>query len=218
MQFERAEYAAPGGGRTCAACQQAITAEYFEARGQVLCPRCAGQLRGEGGRNSWLRAAGYGAGAALLGTIGWYAIIKIFNMQLGIIAVAVGLFVGKAVRKGSGGRGGWKYQALAMGLTYMSITASYVPDVIHGIAQHRSPAGQAEKAAQAPARPMSAPVAVVVFLAVVLALAFAAPLLGGVSAMGLVIIAIALYEAWKITRPVPISGPFRTAAGAPPGP
>ena len=36
MQFERAEYAAPGGGRTCAACQQAITAEYFEARGALL--------------------------------------------------------------------------------------------------------------------------------------------------------------------------------------
>ena len=50
-----------------------------------------------------------------------------WDMQLGLVAIAVGLLVGWAVRKGSGGRGGWKFQALAMALTYVSIAASWLP-------------------------------------------------------------------------------------------
>src|SRR5439155_3866977 len=55
------------------------------------------------------------------------------DMELGIVAIGVGLLVGIAVRKGSGGRGGRKFQALAMVLTYLSITASYVPLVLKGM-------------------------------------------------------------------------------------
>ena len=39
------------------------------------------------------------------------------------------------MKKGSGGVGGWKYQAMAMALTYVSITASYVPMVMKGLAE-----------------------------------------------------------------------------------
>ena len=49
------------------------------------------------------------------------------DSEWGLVGIALGLFVGFAVRKGSGGRGGWRYQALAMALTYLSITASHVP-------------------------------------------------------------------------------------------
>lgn len=52
-----------------------------------------------------------------------------------------------------------------------------------------------------------------------LALAFAAPFLGGLeNIMGLIIIAIGLYEAWKINRAAPlvITGPYRLASTAPP--
>lgn len=52
-----------------------------------------------------------------------------------------------------------------------------------------------------------------------LALAFALPFLGGVqNIMGIIIIGIALYEAWKMNKKVPlaITGPYRLAAGSRP--
>ena len=60
-----------------------------------------------------------------------------------------------------------------------------------------------------------------VFLLFVLAIAFAAPFLGGFeNIMGIVIIGIALYEAWKINRKVPleVTGPHRVGADPPPVP
>ena len=54
-------------------------------------------------------------------------------------------------------------------------------------------------------------------LGLVLGLAFAAPFLGGTSnIMGILIIGIGLYEAWKINRRVPLSGPFRFGPATPP--
>src|SRR5206468_726575 len=53
-----------------------------------------------------------------------------------LIAILVGFFVGKAVSWGSYRRGGWKYQTLAMVLTYLSIVASYVPVIVKEIAKN----------------------------------------------------------------------------------
>ena len=56
-------------------------------------------------------------------------------------------------------------------------------------------------------------------MAVILAIAFAAPFLGGFpNIMGIVIIGIALYEAWKMNKKVPleITGPHRVGAAAEP--
>ena len=59
--------------------------------------------------------------------------------------------------------------------------------------------------------------AVVLALGLVLGLAFAAPFLGGTSnIMGILIIGIGLYEAWKLNRRVPLSGPFRLGPATPP--
>jgi hypothetical protein len=58
-----------------------------------------------------------------------------------------------------------------------------------------------------------------VFVVMVFGLAFAAPFLAGAkNIIGILIIGIALYEAWKINRKVPISGPFRIGSGARAGP
>jgi hypothetical protein len=48
------------------------------------------------------------------------------GVEIGIIAIAVGYMVGKAVRAGSRGLGGRPQQILAVLLTYFSITTSYV--------------------------------------------------------------------------------------------
>jgi Sec-independent protein secretion pathway component TatC len=63
----------------------------------------------------------------------------------------------------------------------------------------------------------------VLAILIIFGLAFASPFLAGFeNIMGLIIIAIALYEAWKLNKRVPVSGPFRMAtaqaAGAPVGP
>ena len=54
--------------------------------------------------------------------------------------------------------------------------------------------------------------------AVILGFALASPFLGGMqNFMGLIIIGIGLYEAWKLTRPLPVQvlGPFAIEPSAP---
>src|SRR5438128_223914 len=135
LQFDKVEVGA-GSVRACKRCKQVIVDEYFESSGNLLCRGCAAALgAGGGGRADFLRALGYGTGAAVVGTIAWFAIMKMLHSELGIVAIGVGLLVGLAVRKGSLGRGGRKFQVLAVALTYVSITSSYVPDVVKGLAE-----------------------------------------------------------------------------------
>jgi hypothetical protein len=232
LQFEKAEFAQAPAVRSCSRCQQVIGQEYFAAAGAVVCANCARQLSGQtGGRTALLKAAAYGAGAALIGTLVWFAIIKIFEIELGLVAIAVGLLVGFAVRKGSGGGGGWKYQAMAMALTYVSITASYVPFVLKGLAEAADKNDAADKVAadtdkpevktlEAAATPpvnaaAASPPGLGAFLmlaVIVFGIAFAAPFLDGASnIIGILIIGIALYEAWKLNKRVPVTGPFQFA-------
>jgi hypothetical protein len=107
--------------------------------------------------------------------------------------------VGGAVRAGSRGRGGWLYQGLAMFLTYGSIVSSYVPDLLKE-------------------QPESAGFSRLLLVALIFVFAFAVPFLGGFqNVIGLIIIGIGLYEAWKLNRRVELtlSGPYRVASRAP---
>jgi hypothetical protein len=57
---------------------------------------------------------------------------------------------------------------------------------------------------------------VVLAWAFVFAIALASPFFGGVqNFMGWVILTIALYEAWKLNRRVPVNGPFRFGSALP---
>ena len=145
LQFDKAEYAGEAPSRTCGECTRLIHDQYFEAAGKLLCATCAQGLAGGGSAaGAFVRALVWGGGAAFLGTLVWFAFIKITGWELGLIAIAIGFLVGFAVRKASRGRGGWKYQALAMALTYVSITAAYVPMVIKSFAaEGKSQAAQA---------------------------------------------------------------------------
>ncbi len=199
LQFERADFTAPVAAK-CSACQQPLLGEYFSANGQVLCARCAENLRAQlGGVGSragrFLQAALFGTGAAVLGGAVYGAIMAYSGWQIGLISIGVGIVVGKAVRKGSGNRGGWRYQLLAAFLTYTAICGAYA-----FVAYHEA------------ANPTLATALGLIIIA------YGIPFLGGAqNILGILIIGFGVYQAWQLNRgiAIEITGPHPLAPGAP---
>ena len=238
LQFERAERAAPSGGAACAFCKQPISSTYYEINGQVACQRCRGQIlaawNSGSPRSRFAKALGLGAVAAAIGAGVYFGIEALTGYEFGLVAIVVGLLVGGAVRKGSSGRGGWRYQVLAMFLTYSAIVATDSSLIARELTkQFRARADSITAAAPAAAPATAAgivpradsagglkaarpgPLVFVLGLAVLLALAYAAPILIGVSSpLHFVIAGIALYEAWKLNRggALSITGPYQASA------
>ena len=75
-------------------------------------------------------ASFYGFIGAALGAGIFYAVLAFTGRQLGFVAVIVGLLVGKAVDFGAGGRGGLRYQVVAVLLTYCAIVTTYIPFIM----------------------------------------------------------------------------------------
>jgi hypothetical protein len=120
---------------SCAKCATSIGAYYYEAGGAIYCARCKRAIEesaatGSGGMG---RGALYGLGAALLGAFGYWAFIKITDLDWALISVGVAVFVAQAIRKGNGGRSGRRFQVLAVALTYLAIGAAYAPFMIGGM-------------------------------------------------------------------------------------
>ena len=137
------------------------------------------------------------------------------GLQIGLVAIVVGLLVGNAVRWGAYARGGPLYQAIAIGLTYLSIAISYFGFALKALAERAGGAGALVDAWGVMPSELKLKL---------LSWAIRAPVEANLeSPMGLIIVGIALYEAWKINKsPVlQINGPFRvgsapTPASAPP--
>lgn len=191
LQFDRAEYAAPG-ALTCTACKTILRSEYWSANGQVLCSACAEGIRryasGSGSPSArFLRALLFGVGAALLGGAVYGAVLIYSGSQWAIISIAIGWLVGKAVRRGSDGLGGWRYQLLAAFLTYTSICGAYVADIWPHL--NNLDFGRV--------------------IALVIT-AYVLPFMGGFeNILGLLIIAFGVWQAWQMNRPllVDVTGP-----------
>lgn len=224
-------------GKCCAACNQPIVSEYYALGGQVLCPACSQQASAQpsGSKIGRLfKATVLGIVGGLIGAAVWYGVRQAANMEVGIIAIGVGFLVGTAVRKGSGDRGGRGYQVLAVLITYCSIAANYMPDVFQAFmseARDRQQVAandleEAQDKGEANGPVVNADDAQtvddlsagrkIIVVAIVTAIAFAfslaLPFLQGVeNIIGLLIIGIALWEAWKLNalRKVQISGPYK---------
>lgn len=234
LQFERAEYE-QAAAATCGKCERALTASYFQVNGQVVCESCAHALRMEWTGGSRLgraaRAMGAGLGAAVLGSLLYYAVGALTGYEFGLIAIVVGFAVGWAVHWGSNGRGGWAYQTLAIVLTYLAIVSTYLPPIIEGLREGSEPQAVAASASSGPeaaaveaprsaaadeARPTAGQF--VLAVSILLLIACVAPFLGGLqNIIGIVIIGIGLYEAWKLNRrrQFEITGPHRVVTAAP---
>jgi len=221
-------------GVSCAVCRRAIAAEYFDVNGQSVCGPCRDQLAEQTvpprGWAVLVRPALYGFAAAILGAILYYAVIAITDFEIGIVAIAIGYMVGYAVRAGAGGKGGRRFQVLALVLTYWSVGLAYTPLTFQGMAEQSKQEAETlpaavdadvapESAAEASASPGS--IQVPVALAVLTGLSLALPVLAIVTSLpgGLLsaaIIAFGMQQAWRMTGTpqLQISGPYRIAGAA----
>lgn len=224
LSFDRVQTTEGASSSPCAQCAVAISGEYWEGDGRLLCGPCVSRFRhgepGDSAPGRALRATGLGFAAAVVSALVWWGIREATGFEIGLIAIAVGLAVGFGVRIGSKAHGGWFYQALAMALTYLSIVSTYVPPIVHEL---RSAATEEVTESDGvpvarEAAPDDIPLGVHIVVACVIA-PFAPFLMGFENIIGLALIAFALWEAWRVNkRPVKkIIGPFRLAgADAPP--
>jgi hypothetical protein len=127
-QFATAEYA--GSGEVCKSCKQALTGAYYRINGSLACERCTTQLQSQLPKDShaaFVRALMFGIGAAILGLIGYAAFTIITGIMIGYISLAVGWLIGKAMRIGSRGVGGRRYQIAAALFTYAAVSMAAIP-------------------------------------------------------------------------------------------
>jgi len=211
---------------TCAVCKQAIPNTYFQAAGRLVCPTCAGLI--EKGTQapppvSLGRAALYGGAAAAAGCALYATIAIVTDMQIGLVAILVGIMVGKAIRHASGGLGGRPQQILAVVLTYLAITTSYFPVFLYDAAKHPKSAQSQHSGGSAPSETAGGNVtptksglatAAVMLIAVCAAAPFFA-LSQGSGYINLLIIFFGLSQAWKRTAQtrIPLTGPYQLTAG-----
>ena len=190
-----------------------------------------------------MRGILFGVGGAIVGLILYSAFGIITGIEIGYVALAVGWLVGTAIKKGSNGIGGRRYQIAAVALTYAAVSLSAVPIGISYMMKERKSADTSKAAAAAspsagsvsnpdkssleeesasstlPAKEEKSLVAIAGSL---LFVGLASPFLGlqgGFSGIiGLVIIFVGMRIAWKMTAGprLEILGPFQ--ANAPPAP
>ena len=220
LQFRRAQPIGPD-VKTCIACKQPIAGDYYNANGNILCPQCKERIEAHQQpppHTSLLRAALYGAAAALAGSI-IYATVALFGVQIGIVAILIGYMVGKAVRYASHGLGGRPQQILAVVLTYFAITSSFIEVSIYDAWKNRRTT-QTTQTSRNPDSPrvtesrMPTSQAVVIILGLVAAAPFLELFEGSNVISGLIslfIIFIGLRQAWALTarREIVITGPFQ---------
>ena len=208
LQFDRVETAAtpdstaPGAAAptvTCAVCGKSVGSQYYHANDKPVCASCRDMLLASTvtprAAGTLIKAGLFGLGAAIAGAAIYYGVIAITNFEIGLVAILIGYMVGYSVRKGAGGRGGRRFQVLALVLTYWSVGLAYTPLAF---------------------KELSLGMFVFVFALPVMYIVGSFP--GGI--LSALIIAIGLHQAWSMTGPhkLQISGPYRVGTGpdAPP--
>jgi hypothetical protein len=189
-KFDVVDAVTPVGTAPCAECRGAIVDTYYESDNGIVCAACHARLSAASSldthRSQLSRAFGFGVVAALIVAAVYFGVLAAMGREMSLALVLVGFAVGKAVRVGARRRGGRQFQWLALGLTYLAMVLTYVPFVLKGSA-----------AAD---------------LGALLLLAAAAPILEGIDhGLTLILIAIALGQAWRMNRHAEpkLVGPFR---------
>ena len=243
LQFDRVEMNAvqseaqtEGPAVTCAACGKSVGSQYYHVNDKPVCencrqlvlsaattPRTAGPL---------VRAGLFGLVAAVAGAAIYYAVIAITNFEIGLVAILIGYMVGYMVRKGAGGRGGRRFQILAVVLTYWAVGLAYTPLAFKGMSDDDKTA-QTDTTATAMRSDSSQPTVVdgasvgdepsggsaLKAFGLLAALVFALPVISIVQSMpggilSALIIFIGLRQAWSMTgaHKLEVSGPYKVGS------
>jgi hypothetical protein len=204
-QFATAEYSHIPGTERCRICNNFVSGEYYRVNNQMACAKCALEARDgqpTDSHSAFARGLLLGIGGAILGLILYSTVVIATGWSIGYLGLAVGWLVGKAIIKGSNGVGGRRYQIAAVVLTYLAISASYVPIIIASLIK-RHPDGDINWAAAVP---------------VLAKWAVASPFLklqyGFSGAIGLVILFVGLSIASRLTaaKPLAVDGPYPVAS------
>lgn len=236
FSFDRARFAGdPPPPDSCAFCRRGLRSEYFRVNGQMACQTCAlrvGSLLTRDSHTAFSRAMLFGVAAAVVGCIG-YALFEILTgIMLGWIALGVGFLVGWAMKKGSRGIGGRRYQIAAALLTYAAVAVAFVPVALHDNGQHRAAATSSAQTAShdsaqssaADVKPSGAtpaghaPRPFIVSVLMLLGLGLISPFLilsvsVGQGLLNLFILFLGVQMAWKQTATprLRVEGPFEQA-------
>ena len=215
----------------CDSCHAPIHTTYYDINGKPYCERCRLEIESFAetptGVGPFMVAGALGIGAGIAGAAIYYAVIAIAHLEIGIVAILIGYMVGYAVRRGAGGRGGLRFQILAVVLTYGSVALAYTPVAIQGMRASRvaaksataeAPAVPAAEHKDASVRPPSAG-GFVLALAILAGFITVLPVLVvfGSLPSGLIsgfIIFIGMKQAWKMTGALhlEVMGPYRVGA------
>lgn len=241
VQFDRvvSESAPPRSpgevGAVCSACRESIPTEYYDINGNVVCQGCRLLIEEAAetprGIAPFLTAAIWGLGAGIVGAIIYFAVMYFAKLEIGLIAILIGYMVGYTVRRGAAGRGGLRFQVLAVALTYASVALAYTPVVVISAANANREAQTAATAGGptgTTARPVASarpderpPRSGLAALAILLAFIAALPVLvvwgsfpsGLISAL---IIFIGMRQAWRMTGAPQLNvfGPYQVGAAS----
>jgi len=182
-------------GETCAQCSKALTPDDRVASvDRFFCRSCYATLRQElAGVGSEMSAnvnwAGAVTGAVLGGAVGalvWWGFTVLTHIALGLIAIGIGFLVGHATVRFSGGKRTAGLQALSVGVALVSFVVAVYLVNMSLINEAFAKEGQAMHLGFPPA-------SADLFVRVVAA---------DFGVMDFVFLAIVVYEAWKIPRPI----------------
>ena len=233
-QFGTAEYAGVAGTEHCSFCKQLISGRYYRVNSAMACSACGERAQLEEPKDShsrYMRGLIFGIGGAILGLI-LYATFEIATgLIIGYLSLAVGYVVAKAIKMGSRGAGGRRYQITAVALTYAAVSLAAVPVYISTYAKQKArhtaeiqeqqpdaAAADGTATSASTAKPRMGFGAALVQLALI---GLASPFLELTGdpwhgLIGLVILAVGLRIAWRIAggSETHIYGPFESASAA----
>jgi hypothetical protein len=113
----------------CVGCGEVIKTVSYVNEGLTYCQPCYWNIGREGKGSLVFRrlllSLLFGSLASVLGGSIYFLVAWKTGYEFSLIAILIGFMVGIAVKKGSGGMGGWFYQTMAVFLTYCSVAFSY---------------------------------------------------------------------------------------------
>jgi hypothetical protein len=180
---------------TCAQCSRVLSAEDRVASGdRLFCRSCYATLRVEleqviSAMSSNVNYANATLGAILGGTLGalvWWGFTALTHVALGLLAIAIGFLTGLGAVKFAGDKRSGGLQAISIASALVSyVVATYLVNMtfINKALAERGAAGRVE----------FPPQNLELFYSVVAA---------DLGIMDLVFLAIVVYQAWKIPRPI----------------